>query len=529
MRAPSSRALVLTAAWLVFAVVCLLPPVYMFARSLGLAGTLANDAYADLFAGARQRLLFWNTLTLGAGVATLATAIGAPLGLMLSRAPSARVRMVRVLLCIPLAIPSYVLALAWILAFAPEGLLEGFVGREFLSRRVYALPSAVFVLGCNLFPLAMLATEAAARRVESHLEEAGLLAVPPSRVLTHVTMPLVAPATAAAALVIFVMALSDFGVPALLQVRVYTTEVFTAFSALYNFERATALAAPLLGAAMVAALLADSLVGRAPVAGQARSGPSALQPAGMGSRARLCAVLIVCAIAVGAPLGALMTEALAGPLPVAALRGSGQAIRNSLLWAAVGATLVVGIACCIAYGRARAAPRFGRAVDLMHVLLFAVPGTVVGVGLIAVWNRPGMVGALYGTAAMVLLAYLARLLPVAALLLAAAIRQVPRSLEDAAAVSGISWLRTMSGVVVPQITPALAATWIITFILAFGELGATILVAPPGEATLPVRMYTLVANAPTNHLAALALLQTAVVMVPVAVFAGARRPTEAAR
>jgi iron(III) transport system permease protein len=60
---------------------------------------------------------------------------------------------------------------------------------------------------------------------------------------------------------------------------------------------------------------------------------------------------------------------------------------------------------------------------------------------------------------------------------------------------------------------------VIVFVLAFGELGVSILVAPPGEATLPIRIYTIIANTPPSHVATLALLQTAVILFPVALLA----------
>jgi ABC-type spermidine/putrescine transport system permease subunit II len=75
----------------------------------------------------------------------------------------------------------------------------------------------------------------------------------------------------------------------------------------------------------------------------------------------------------------------------------------------------------------------------------------------------------------------------------------------------------MRHVVLPQIPLALLATWIVVFILAFGELGASVLVAPPGEATLPIRVYTIIANTPPAHVAALALLQSMVVLAPLVV------------
>jgi len=70
----------------------------------------------------------------------------------------------------------------------------------------------------------------------------------------------------------------------------------------------------------------------------------------------------------------------------------------------------------------------------------------------------------------------------------------------------------------------LVAAWFVVCILTFGELGATVLVAPPGESTLPVRVYTLIANAPTSEVAALALLQVAMAVVPLALLGWSFRP-----
>ena len=102
----------------------------------------------------------------------------------------------------------------------------------------------------------------------------------------------------------------------------------------------------------------------------------------------------------------------------------------------------------------------------------------------------------------------------AALILAASVRQVPVSFEEAAELSGAGWLRIFTRIVLPQIKIGIAAAWVVSFIFAFGELGATALVAPPGESTLPVRIYTLIANTSSSEVAALALMQVCVVLAP---------------
>jgi iron(III) transport system permease protein len=213
----------------------------------------------------------------------------------------------------------------------------------------------------------------------------------------------------------------------------------------------------------------------------------------------------------------LVREGL-GARSLAIARGAIDATVNSLLLAAVGATLILILAMCLGYAVARANRSVRVAAQVVLVVLFAVPSTIVGVGLIGLWNRPGPFGVLYGTDAMLLLAYLARFVPVATLILAAAAQTVSVSQEEASAVSGVGWFRTVCGIVLPQVRAGVAGAWVVAFTLAFGELGTSILVAPPGEATLPIRIYTIIANTPPSNVAWLALMQSAVIFVPVAAF-----------
>ena len=73
----------------------------------------------------------------------------------------------------------------------------------------------------------------------------------------------------------------------------------------------------------------------------------------------------------------------------------------------------------------------------------------------------------------------------------------------------------------------IVAAWVVAFVLAFGELGVSVLVAPPGEATVPIRVYTIIANTPASQVAALALLQALVIFVPVAALGAAASLREA--
>jgi iron(III) transport system permease protein len=511
----SSRTAVVGLAIGVFVVCCLLPVGYLLTVSLSRV-----DAYSAIALDARQRSLLSNTALLGIGTALLATAIGAPLGIALARITLPRKALLRLALAAPVLLPPYIAGLAWTYFGSSRGWLTGLTGSDLLSAWTYSLPAAIVVLSVVFYPVSMLATEVAMRRIDGRLEEAALMVTPPGRVLRRITLPLAAPSVTAAALMIFVLAISEFGVPGLLQVRVYTTEVFTAFAALYDFSRAILLTLPLLLLCMIVAAAAATLLGERLVTTRRTGGT---RPAQFDEwrRSAAIAAIAVLAVALVLPLAILISEALDARSLWVVLAGSGRAIVNSLLLATIGATAVVGVAVWLGYARARAGRGIGQAADILFIVLFAVPSTIVGVGLIGLWNRAGLLGAVYGTDAMLLLGYLARFVPIAALALAASTRYVPVSHEEASAVSGARWIRTMGRIVLPQIRLALAASWVIVFVLAFGELGVSILVAPPGEATLPIRIYTIIANTPPSHVAALALLQTAVIFVPLAALGAA--------
>jgi iron(III) transport system permease protein len=493
------RPLLLGAAASIFAICCVAPVVWMF---LGTRGGGAPRVALDALLDARQRGLLGNTVALGLGSLACAAAVGIPFGVALGRCDTRRVTWPRILLVLPLVFPSYVLALSWILLFGSSA-----------SGRAYGLPASVLVLGFSSYPIVMLATEASLRQVASRLEDAARLVASAPRVWLRILLPLMLPTLAASALIVFVLAISDFAVPALLRTRVYTTEVFTAFAALYDFRRAAFVALPLIAVATLSSLAGLELW-RRPVVGRADQGPSAAVWTDRTQTLTAALLGVAALVAVGVPVGALMLHAWSGRAPLADAL-SGNAIWNSFLWSAIGASLIIAVGSLLAYWRITASTRVEHAADALFAALFAVPATVLGVGIIALWNRPGWMGAFYRTDAIVIVGYLGRFLPLATLLCTAFLRRIPRGAEEAALVSGASWLKSLRRVVLPMAITGLAASWLIIFILIFGEVGVTILVAPPGESTIPVRAYTLITNSPSVDVARLALLQIAVSALPI--------------
>jgi iron(III) transport system permease protein len=493
----TGRGLVFGSAMAMLAAICVAPVVVLVTAP---AWVGRWDAYRSAILDARQIGLLVNSLRIAGSVAVIATAIGAFMGFLLARAPIRARNAVRLGLTVPVLIPTYALALSWIFA----------TGTHSLAALTYSPAGAVIVLAIALYPLPMLATEAAVRRIESRLEEAALLVAPAPRVLTRITLPLLWPAIASSALLTFVLALSDYAVPNLLRQRVFTTEVFTAFAALYDSGRAATLAVPLLTMTLVVAyLIVRRSAGVVDV-----SRPSSRIGIGFPGIRPVALTAVVCVFGIGAalPVGTLATEARSLGAIRDAIARSGNAIGESLALAGIAATIAAGVALVLGHRRARSKWRLAQWADAALIALFAAPGTLIGVGLIELWNRPGLSGLVYGTSAIIVIAYLARFMPVAILIVSAGVRRVSQSAEEAAAISGAGWIRSMRHIVIPQIAGSLVVAWVIVFVLAFGEVGASVLVAPAGHTPYPVHVLTLIANARPEQVAALALVQTLVVV-----------------
>ncbi|MGE3511699.1 MAG: ABC transporter permease, partial [Vicinamibacterales bacterium] len=355
----------------------------------------------------------YNTAALGAATALLSTLIGLPLGIGLARVPMRWKGALRLLATIPMVLPPYVVGLAWVYLGSRGSLLV-----------------AVAILSLVWYPLSMLATEVAVRRIDRRLEEAGLVVATPERVLRHITLPLALPSILATALVIFVLAVSEFGVPGLLGVRVYATEVFTAFAALYDFDRAILLTMPLLLLCIAAATAAAVMFGDRLVATR-RSGMRLQCALDSWRQAAEAGFVLVISTSLVLPTTVLAGQALQASWSET-FAGSGQAIVNSLVYAGIAATIIVTVACCLGHLLARVGQGRRLVGQAVLVALFAVPSTLLGVGLIALWNRSGVLGTVYGTDVMLVLGYVARFLPIAVLSLAATARAVPESHEEAA-------------------------------------------------------------------------------------------------
>jgi iron(III) transport system permease protein len=130
---------------------------------------------------------------------------------------------------------------------------------------------------------------------------------------------------------------------------------------------------------------------------------------------------------------------------------------------------------------------------------------------------------------MVLFAYLAQYTALTSRITLATLGNVPQSLEEAAAMTGAPWPARIAYVVVPAALPGVVAAWLIGFIFCLRDLGASMLVYPAGQDTLPVRIYTLMANGAPSLISALCVILVAVTLISLATLGLVFRATGAHR
>lgn len=513
-----ARGLVLLAAGAGFAVLVAWPMARLAIEAVG-GGT------APLLAALQPEGLetIGNSLWTAAAATLLALAGGLALALLTEhRAIPGRSLLILGIL-LPLLVPDFVSALGWTRAYGPAGLLDRVAGLELPG--LYGPIGIVLVLGAGAVPLAYLLIVAGMRaRAEPDLERAARMSgADGPTALRTVSLPLLWPVIAAAGGLVFATTMNTFGTPAVLgrpagfatmTTRIYGDLAFSSSEA--AFERALGLALLLVAVVVAIVVLTDRL-GPRDVARGAISGPG-LQSRAAG-RLPLALAWAFVLLTVVLPLAALLLTALTRavglpPLPEhLTFANFGRAIDSRTLPALINSLLLASAAAvaCVALGAATAiAPgrRWRRRWSGAVALGFAIPGSVLAIGVILAFGRP-----LRDTLLIILVAYVAKLWALADRPIAGSLDRIPADASHAARVHGADAAATLRTVLLPILAPTLAAAGLLVFIFALHEVTISILLYGPRSATLAVAILNLQQLGDPTVTTALAVLLTLLVML----------------
>ena len=493
----------------------LLPILVMLWKSLVVDGQISLANYKNLLSF-RNWTLLKQSLQLSLSTTLLAAAAGIPLGVLFSRTDLPLRRSFAVLFSLPLLLPPYITAFSWSILAGREGFLArlfGPVTGGAFSSWFFGLPGCILTLFTTFMPVVMLLTMTYVKTVDPHLEESARTFASWPRVLKEITIPLIRPGILLAVILVFLLSLGEFSVPMFFRFDVFPVESFIQFSAFFSFSAATAAAIPLALIAFLAIFVERFFLLEKTYQLRAARG-NTLSIKLKGSRRWLFILVFMLALLIiGLPLGGLFLNSASLDVYGKALATVGDSLGRSVVYAGIGASILTFLGFLSGYLVHNKALPFWRSIDALTIFFFALPSPVIGIGLISLWNQP-VTNFIYGTFGMIILGYIIQYTALTSRITVSALAQIPPSMEEAAQIVGAGWMRRIVRILAPLVRRSLVAGWLVGYIFCLRDTGITMMVYPPGNDTLPVRTFTLMANSPTQLIAALCVIMIAATLIP---------------
>jgi iron(III) transport system permease protein len=482
-----------------------------------------------------------NTLLVASIATVLAVVFGFIQAWILSRtAISGRDRLER-MMELPYYMTPLIGALAWGVLLGPKtGLINqawhvfGFKSDVF---NIYSAWGIAWVMALFEGTVAFVIISAAMKSMDPSLEESSrVMGAGKLRTALRITLPMVAPGVLSATVMVFAEMLGSFAAAFVLGIPgrfyVVTTAIWeSTLSYPPDYGHAAAMGLSLFGA-MVITLGLSRLIMRkgsyATITGKAfRPRP---MDVGVWRYLLLAIAWGYILVAVILPLLALtltsfekfatviipqMHFTLANFQMAIGMGSIGPAFENSMILGISVATLGVPVMGLLAWIIYRSAMRGGWLMEYVVMIPQAVPRLVFGLGLLWAWINIPL--PLYGTLWLMGIAYFTVFLPLGLRTIAGVVMQVDKSLEECARVCGASWAFQMRTVTLPLLRPGLVAAWLLIFIASVRELGVSVFLMGPNSKVIAPSIVSSWLSASSELSAAMALMQTVMVFIAVAI------------
>ncbi len=541
--------------FIVVAVLVLVPLLALIYGSLrsaapGLPGhwTLAN--WQGLFSSGVMGT-FVTTIGVGVGASLLAALIGTTIAIIVHRTDMKGGKVITALVSLSFFLPSFILAMAWIIIGSPGGLING-VLQDILDIQswqvdVYTVAGIIFVMALHEVPFVYLIMRGPIMGMDSTFEEAARAAgASPYAVLRRITLPLLSFSLTSCLVLSFILSIEQFAIPALMGLPGHVTVLATQLYLLVRFPP------PDYGLAAAVGLALSALTGLAIwlqrriarnnrlTVTTGKAGRLAPIPLGRWKWAAsfFCWSYIVLALIL--PVAILVYVSLlkfftANPFNGAyTLRNyvflfestaTMRSFWNTLVVSGFGALLGVILAALISYFTLRHRPPGHRALDFSASLPFGVPGVVLGLGLL--WAYAYLPVPLYGTLAILIVAFITRFLSYATETIGGRMVQIDRSLEEAAWTAGATRIQTIRRVLMPLAMPSLQGAYFLLFMAFFREIASAVLLYTSATNVLSTSIWSFFEQANWGIASSLSLVGMVVVfgfMLVLFMLTGARAP-----
>jgi iron(III) transport system permease protein len=531
MRRDPAVALAVVVLWLLLALFVVYPMATLLSRIFFDKGTFSAAGLVAVLTDRHQLRAFWNSMLLGVLVGLGGTLVGFLFAFTAARArlPRWLLTVVDAAVLLPLVSPPFTTAIAMIFSFGPRGLIT----YELLGLKgvtVYGLTSTLFSEILTYFPIAYLTLRPLLAAIDSNIEGmAQSLGASRWRVFRTVTLPLCVPGLANAFLLLFAASLADFATPLILagnQFPVLPTQAFLQITGLFDLRGGAALSLVLLVPALAVFLLQRYWVSRRYYVtvtgkGAGQSPHDSVSPATRAALLAGCAfVTLVIVYFYALLLYASLVVALGAnhALTLAHYRviftEGLRVIRDTLIIAAFAMPLGGLYGIVLGYLVTRKAFPGRRTMEMVSMVNYALPGTIVGIAYLIAFNEPPI--ELAGTALIIIACYVFRYGPTGIRATIALLQQIDRSLEEASQGLGAGSGTTFRRVTLPLILPAFFAGLGVVFIRSMTAISATIFLVSVSWSLITVKILENMTELALGPAAAFSVFVVVVVFVVIA-------------
>ncbi len=489
--------------------------------------------YSRVFVGKLARSLFYkpfiNSLIIGVGVTVLSMFLGTVLAWILVRTDIPFKKFLNTIIVIPYMMPSWVMALAWLLVFknsrtgGTPGMLTNLFGVILPDWVSYGMFPIIICLGFHYYAYSFLLVSGALQTVNSELEEAGALSgLNKVKILKKITFPLVLPALGSSFVLTFSRSMGTFGTPALLglPVRFFTipTQIYASINA-RNTGDSFVLALVLVFLAATAIYINSKIIGKrksfVTMGGKGfRSRPNRL---GIWKLPITISVFLFLVIIIIIPVvllawntfmllpddysfANLTTHFWIGESNFEIASGQEGIFRNPGIWGGVVNSIRLGIFAAVlnaflglfvGYSIVRSrGTRISKTLEALSFAPYVFPSIAMGAIYLGMFARPfGPIPALYGTFWLLLLIVVVKNMPFSSRTGMSAVLQIDKSLEESAQLEGMHWFKRFRKIIFPLSRSGFFSGMLLTFITSMRELSLIILLVTPGTRVLTTIIF----------------------------------------
>jgi len=465
--------------------------------------------------------------------------LGLPMAWAVSRTNMPFKLLIRALSGIAFVIPSFIGSIAWIFLLAPNsGQLNKFLmfifNLEKMPFNIFSMAGLIFILSLHYYPLVLFTVSASLDNIDPSYEDAARsLGASRLRTTLGVTFPLVTPAIFAGGILCVLDSLAAFGAPAAIgfpaNMHVLTTKIYTLLSHPPRFQLAAAVSLPIIIFTGLCLFAQKWYLGRTKYTTlTGKVGSAQGMDLGHWKWVVFGGCFAVIFVSVILPMSGLIILSLLKTFGASISLSNftitnyeiffdesflvWPSVQNSFLLATSTALLCIFFSIVYVWMVERTTIPGRGILTVLIMITFGFPAVAMGVAILL-----GYINLLYGTLWIILVAYVAKRIPFAYIFLRNAIKQIMEELEEAARISGASWLRSVKDVTVPLMKTGMVAAWILVFSISLRELAMSILLSQPGTEVMAVAIFSFLEDGAVEHAAAVAALVALLSVVTVVV------------